>query len=119
MQSLDTDMTSRVNAGIGFFSFSKDMLFELPEGDVAVHLDGGSHFYEQTSVKIPFPEISITCLTCVWSEAALALVRRTSILTAFYPLAYHQPYPACALRRNHSPGNMPHLKVFGCFSNPV
>lgn len=65
--------------------------------------NGGSHLCEQTSVKIPFPEISITCLTCVWSEAAVALVRRTRILTAFYPLAYHQLYPACALRRNHSP----------------
>ncbi|WP_223191201.1 hypothetical protein, partial [Paraburkholderia panacisoli] len=68
-------MTLRVNRDSGFQIVSS--MHEFPEGGAAVSLDGGSHFYEQTSVKIPFPEISITCLTCVWSEAALALVRRT------------------------------------------
>jgi len=36
--------------------FLKCIWFEFPEGDVAVHLDGGSRFYEQISVKLPFSQ---------------------------------------------------------------
>ena len=41
-------MTPRVNRD----RFSVLRASEFPEGDVAVRLDGGSHFYERESVKI-------------------------------------------------------------------
>ena len=42
--------------------FLKCIWFEFPEGDVAVHLDGGSRFYERDFVKIAFAGIFIPCL---------------------------------------------------------
>ena len=55
------DMTPGVNRD-RFFSFSNLYLPEFPEGDVAVHLDGGSRFYERDFVKIAFAGIFIPCL---------------------------------------------------------
>jgi hypothetical protein len=53
-------MTLRVNRDIGFQVATST--HEFPEGGAAVSLDGGSHFYEQSSVKIPYARIFITCL---------------------------------------------------------
>jgi hypothetical protein len=39
--------------------------------------------------------IYVPCL-----KPAVALVRRSNVVTTFYPLAVRQPHPACALRRN-------------------
>jgi len=51
-------MTLRVNRDIGFQVVAST--HEFPEGGAAVNLDGGSHFYERTSVKIAYTIIFIT-----------------------------------------------------------
>jgi hypothetical protein len=91
-------MTLRVNREIGFQVVAST--HEFPAGGAAVSLDGGSHFYERGFCQDRiFPNFhKVSPIDLVGSRRGAR--EKNQHLTTFYPLACHQPYPACALRRN-------------------